>query len=41
MTEFETVPCESCGEDFTAHPSAMAADNGFCSPRCESEGKGL
>jgi hypothetical protein len=36
---FETITCNNCGEDFEAHPSANAAETGYCSPRCEREGK--
>jgi len=38
---FETLTCNACGEEFGAHPSANAAQNGYCSPRCETEGRGL
>ncbi|MFB6232743.1 MAG: hypothetical protein ABEH61_00650 [Haloarculaceae archaeon] len=41
MVAFETLTCGNCGDAFRAHPSANAADNGYCSPRCESEGRGL
>ena len=39
MSDFEIYTCENCGEEFRAHPSANAAENGYCSPRCESEAK--
>ena len=32
---------EAGDEEFAAHPSGRAAANEFCSPRCESAGKGL
>jgi endogenous inhibitor of DNA gyrase (YacG/DUF329 family) len=41
MPVFETVTCEHCGDNFKTHPSANAAANGYCSPRCETEGRGL
>ncbi len=41
MSDFETYTCDTCGEEFRAQPSANAAQNGYCSPACESEGKGL
>ncbi|MFB6073957.1 MAG: hypothetical protein ABEJ89_02990 [Haloarculaceae archaeon] len=41
MAEFETYECANCGTDFRAHPSANAAETGYCSPACESQGKGL
>jgi hypothetical protein len=41
MSEFSTYECEHCGEQFRALDGANAAENGYCSPRCESEGKGL
>jgi endogenous inhibitor of DNA gyrase (YacG/DUF329 family) len=37
MSEFETVDCTNCGEEFKAHPSANAAQNGYCSPKCQNE----
>lgn len=41
MSAFETYTCQECGEAFAAHPSARAAENEYCSPPCESAGKGL
>jgi len=41
MSGFETYTCENCGDEFTAHPSANAAANAYCSPACENEGKGF
>ena len=41
MSEFETYECTTCGESFAALPDANAATNGYCSPACEVEGKGL
>jgi len=41
MSGFETYDCAECSESFAAHPSALAAGNEYCSPRCESAGKGL
>jgi len=40
MPVFGTDECESCGDDFEALAGANAAENGYRSPRCESEGKG-
>jgi len=41
MSDFETYACEHCEEGFVAHPSARAAESPYCSPACESAGKGL
>jgi len=41
MSEFETYECSVCGESFTAMPDANAAASGYCSPACETEGKGV
>ncbi len=41
MSEFETYSCEHCSDSFTAHPSANAADEQYCSPACEESGKGI
>lgn len=41
MSSFETYTCENCGEEFGALPSAKAAETGYCSPACETAGKGL
>jgi formylmethanofuran dehydrogenase subunit E len=34
MARFERYECETCGERFAAHPSARAAEQGYCSPAC-------
>ncbi|ELZ15211.1 hypothetical protein C477_18535 [Haloterrigena salina JCM 13891] len=34
MSDFETVSCSSCGDEFKAYPDANAAQRGFCSPAC-------
>jgi hypothetical protein len=41
MADFETFECANCGDDFKALPSAQAAETGYCSPACETAGKGL
>lgn len=41
MPAFETFECETCGSEFEAVEGANAAAAGYCSPACESEGKGL
>jgi len=41
MPEFETYECNECGDRFTALPDANAAQEGYCSPACETHGKGL
>jgi hypothetical protein len=41
MVEFETLSCNSCGDSFKVHPSAAAAETGYCSPACETDGEGL
>lgn len=41
MPEFDTYECANCGRDFQALPGANAAEDGYCSPACESAGKGL
>ncbi|MFB6072552.1 MAG: hypothetical protein ABEJ88_06245 [Halobacterium sp.] len=38
---FETYECRNCGDEFTAYEDANAAENKYCSPRCETAGKGL
>lgn len=38
---FETYDCEHCGDSFKAYDDAQAARNGYCSPRCETQDKGL
>ncbi len=37
MSDFETVSCSGCGDEFKAYPDANAADRGFCSPACALE----
>ena len=34
MSDFESYTCETCGDEFKAHPSSNAAKNGYCSPAC-------
>jgi endogenous inhibitor of DNA gyrase (YacG/DUF329 family) len=41
MTDLETVTCNECGDDFRVHPSAEAAETGYCSPACQTAGEGL
>jgi len=41
MSGFETYACENCNEEFTAHPSARAAETGYCSPQCHTAGEGF
>jgi hypothetical protein len=41
MSDFETYTCDNCSEEFKAHPSGNAAANTYCSPACETAGKGL
>jgi hypothetical protein len=36
MPEFETHTCENCGDEFKAIEGANAAENGYCSPKCET-----
>ncbi|WP_336037575.1 hypothetical protein [Halobacterium yunchengense] len=38
---FETYECRHCGDDFEAYEDSNAAQNRYCSPRCETEGEGL
>jgi|GEM_PF-964177 len=38
---FESYECANCGDSFTAYEDAQAAQNGYCSPRCETDGKDL
>lgn len=40
MSAYERYTCENCGTDFAAVDGSKAAANGYCSPRCESAGKG-
>jgi hypothetical protein len=41
MPAFDTHTCENCGDGFEALAGANAAETGYCSPRCETAGKGL
>jgi len=41
MPSFETITCEQCGSSFKALSGGNAATTGYCSPACETEGKGL
>lgn len=41
MSNFDSYDCENCGDTFVALAGANAAENSYCSPRCEIEGKGL
>jgi DNA-directed RNA polymerase subunit RPC12/RpoP len=41
MPELNTYECEHCGEEFGAVEGAKAARNRYCSPACETAGKGL
>jgi DNA-directed RNA polymerase subunit RPC12/RpoP len=36
MPEFETYTCENCGTEFKAIEDANAAENGYCSPKCDT-----
>lgn len=38
MPDFETYTCNACGEEFRAYPDANAAQNGYCSPKCQTSG---
>jgi hypothetical protein len=38
---FDTYECQHCDTDFKAFEDANAAQNQFCSPSCEVEGKAL
>jgi len=40
MPALSTYQCEQCGAEFKAVEGANAAENGYCSPACESAGKG-
>ncbi|MFC6973486.1 hypothetical protein ACFQL1_20050 [Halomicroarcula sp. GCM10025709] len=40
MSDFDHYDCPNCGESFAAHPSARAADTGYCSPACQTAGEG-
>lgn len=37
MSDFDTVTCEQCGDDFKAYSDAEAAERGYCSPACALE----
>ena len=41
MAEFDTFECANCGESYRVNTSARAADTGYCSPACHTEGEGL
>ena len=41
MSDLEAYTCDTCTEEFSAHPSSNAAANTYCSPACETDGKGL
>jgi hypothetical protein len=41
LSDLETFECANCGDTFTAHPSADAAQHSYRSPVCETAGKGL
>ena len=41
MPSFDTFTCEQCGSSFKALRSSNAAVGGYCSPACETIGKGL
>lgn len=41
MPEYETFECNACDEEFAVYPDANAPREGYCSPACASEGKGL
>lgn len=41
MEGFDSVECANCGDPFGAHPSAKAAESGYCSPACHGAGEGL
>lgn len=41
MSDFDTYTCENCTGTFKAHPDAEAGQEGYCSPSCQTEGKGL
>lgn len=36
MPEFQTYECGACGKEFKAVDGANAAQNGYCSPACET-----
>lgn len=37
MSEFETVECQNCGDEFRALPESNAATKRLCSPACETD----
>ena len=41
MATFDSYECTECGESFRAVEGARAAENGYCSPLCETRGKAL
>lgn len=41
MPALNTYDCVECGESFRAVEGSNAAENGYCSPACETAGKGL
>lgn len=41
MPSFDSYTCDSCGDEFKAVADANATDGPYCSPSCESDGKGL
>jgi hypothetical protein len=41
MPSFESFECVECGEAFKSLADANAARTGYCSPACETSGKGL
>ncbi len=36
MANFETHTCNGCGESFEAHADSKAAQEGYCSPACQT-----
>lgn len=41
MPTFDSFECQECGETFKALGAANAAEGGYCSPACETDGKDL
>lgn len=41
MPDPDDYTCATCGDEFRALPDANATEGPYCSPACESEGKGL
>ncbi|SDJ23928.1 hypothetical protein SAMN05216226_101272 [Halovenus aranensis] len=41
MASLDTYTCNECGTAFKSMAGANAAEAGYCSPACETEGKGL